>query len=171
MESMVRAAVLSTGFSAVAALLLWEIAFLGVRTVKFNHNGTRTKGMEGGERQSEEIEYHNNAIYRDFEFFYKVTLAILGGVGFVVTRINSQSMDATALLLRFAGALQVASAVIFALFIFFHQKSKVERWDTRYSWLQPLAWQECWMIAAMWAISSGVAVVAVPLLVSALKKS
>jgi hypothetical protein len=130
----------------------------------------RRFAARGGEKRSEELKYHNEAIYRDFEYFFKVTLAILGGIAFVATREKVTAAEVTTLLLSSAGGLQVVAGVIFALFIFFHQKSKIERWDDYFSWWEPVFWQECWMVVSMFAVSAGIGFGAIPGLLTVLRR-
>jgi hypothetical protein len=64
----------------------------------------------------------------------------------------------------------VVAGVIFALFIFFHQKSKIERWDDYFSWWEPVFWQECWMVVSMFAVSAGIGFGAIPGLLTVLRR-
>lgn len=161
--------ILWAGFlGLVIALVCWVLALLAIRAANFKADGTRFEPARGGERRSQEIEYHNNAVYRDFEYFFKVTLGILGGVAYVSTAASVRSTDAVNLLIRLGGPLQLASGIVFSLFVFFHQKSKVERWTERFLWWKTVTWQECYMVVAMIAISSAVCFGFIPQLVTLL---
>jgi hypothetical protein len=154
---------LSAGLAGgVAGSAVWWLAMLRLRRANWSAPTKRRADVRGGDKRSEELKYHNEAIYRDFEYFFKVTLAVLGGIAFVVTKDKVRADEVTKVLLSAAGALQLVAGVVFALFIFFHQKSKIERWEDYFSWGKPFTWQECWMVSSMFAISSGVAFGAVP---------
>jgi len=57
-------------------------------------------------------------------------------------------------IIRMAGYLQFFSGLLFSFFIFAHQKSKIERWQSQYSVWQILTWEETWMVVAIIAIST-----------------
>lgn len=149
-------------------LLIWWLAMFLLRRANWNSMGQRLSEIRGKDKRSEELKYHNEAIYRDFEYFFKVTLALLGGIAYVVTRQDGNNMNMVKVLLPIAGGLQLVTGVVFALFIFFHQKSKIERWEDRFSWWWPFLWQECWMVTAMFSVSAGISFGAVPLLLGRL---
>jgi hypothetical protein len=140
--------------SGAIGFVLWTVGVLILRHRNFP-NGTRKTGLRGD--RSDEINQHNDAIYQDFEFFYKLTLAIVGGLFFLTTRNAALKTDVVDLVVQMAQLLQIVSGILFSLFIFLHQKSKIERWDKRYSFLEILTWQESWMIVAMLAVSGAVA--------------
>src|SRR5713101_229344 len=101
------------------ALTLWWVGMMLLRQANWLCPRKRRFDARGGEKRSEELRYHNEAIYRDFEYFFKVTLAILGGIAFVATREKVTAAEVTTLLLSSARGLQVVAGVIFVLFIFF----------------------------------------------------
>ncbi|MCH7939074.1 MAG: hypothetical protein IID13_04955 [Candidatus Marinimicrobia bacterium] len=154
----------------IIALILWWAAMMLLRKANWLSPSKRRFDTRGGNNRSEEIKYHNEAIYRDFEYFFKVTLAILGGIAFVATRENVTATEISMLLLLSAGGIQVIAGATFALFIFFHQKSKIERWNDYFSWWKPALWQECWMIVSMFAVSAGIGFGAIPELLSILSR-
>jgi len=139
--------------TVAAFLLLWFVPLLLTRRANFTRAGDRRTGVRGGDRGSQEIEYHNLAIYRDFEFFFKVTLGIIGGVAFITTRADIPSGAVVATLVNAARWLQLLAGVTFSLFIFFHQKSKIERWHQRFTTVKIFTWQESAMVTAMLFVS------------------
>jgi hypothetical protein len=157
-----------TGLALVVAVVVWEALLLLIRAKNFNPPGDRRVSVRGGDRRSQEVEYHNLAIYRDFEFFFKVTLAIVGGIAFVATRPAADITERSAILMALGGWLELLAGIIFSGFVFFHQKSKVERWESRYAWWQPLTWQEFWMVATMLVVSFTLHCSVVPLLLAKL---
>lgn len=144
----------------MVGLIVWHVAMILMRTANWNRSGVRIKKI----KSPEALEYHNKAIYSDFEYFYKVTLAILGGIAYVATREKPLLADVNSILLLAAAGIQLISGIIFPLFIIIHQKSKIERWDRRFTIKEIAFWQECWMVAAMFAVSAGIAFGAVPYL-------
>jgi hypothetical protein len=104
-----------------------------------------------------EIDYHNNAIYKDFEFFFKVTLANVGGLLFLVTREPSSSICHSNVLISMAQLLQIMTALLFSFFIFCHQKSKIKRWKEPYPYSSIFFdWQETWMIFTIGTLSGAI---------------
>ena len=107
------------------------------------------------------IQYHNEAIYKDFTFFIKVTLVLMGGVAYLL--INPpKSHESMKQLLVFAALFQFVIGILFAILILFHQKSKIERWERKPKLLEPLLWEECWIVMSMIVISSNLSLVIIP---------
>lgn len=154
--------------AVLATALAWLLAMLALRELNFKKDGTRKGTAKGCEKSTEQIAYHNTAIYRDFEFFFKVTLAILGGIALLATQTAQPKTAVVLLLVKAAGLLQIVAAAIFSLFVVIHQKSKIERWSTRYSWWEPLLWQECWIVAGMIAFAVAMQTAMLPALTAAL---
>ena len=135
------------GAGALSGLVLWLGGMLLLRHRVWPTATNRTDSIAGTE--SGEIKYHNEAIYRDFEYFFKVTLALLGGIAFVATRPEPLQAKIISVMLSSAASLQLIAGAVFSLFIFFHQKSKIERWKNRFAWWKPLTWLECWMVVTV----------------------
>lgn len=139
----------------------WVSRMLKLRSINFKDvitdvNDQRKTPLRSGNdpaRRSQEIEYHNHAIYRDFEFFYKVTLGLVGGIAYALIQSPSFTSYPVVLLVFLAGLLQVISGMLFSGFVVAHQKSKIERWENKYADEQIVSWQECRMVAGMVGIS------------------
>ncbi len=144
----------------------WVAIMLALRAWNFAPSGGRNDVPRDGtaEITAKQIEYHNNAAYRIFEFFLKIALALLGGVAY----LSQAPTSANSVLLVRAGAwLLLLSAAVFSLGIVVHQKSKIERWPRRYNWYQPLTWFELWLIQGMLLVAVGFMVWFVPRLANA----
>lgn len=152
--------------SVLVGLFLWLISIFLVRNRNFHQDGSRKFPTRSNstESASKEIEYHNNAIYRDFEFFFKVTLGIIGGMAFIATREKSGSPETVAYLIKTGASLQIVAGFLFSIFIIAHEKSKIERWTVRFSLWDTLTWQECWMVVAIFLISGTVFLSVAPIL-------
>jgi len=139
----------------VLAGALWWSGVFWLRYSNFCSNGNRRIPARGetDSIRSSEIKYHNDAIYRDFEFFYKITLGILGGTAFLVTGSGRNAPATATFLVEAAGWLQLLSGILFSFLIFTHQKSKIERWQSRFKLWEPLWWHEGAMIIGMLLIS------------------
>ena len=124
----------------------------------------------------ESRKYHNEAIYRDFSFFIKITLAIAAGVGYLLCRgcpgLGPHDEGAR-VLIWLGGALQGVAGVVLALCVYFHQRSKllVEREEVldingpKESGLcNALEWQETYLFICMIWVSLGLAVLVGPYL-------
>lgn len=140
-------------FTFVILVVVWIVILSLIRRANFNADGTprfpRRGTKEGGIRSSE-IEYHNKAIYRDFELFLKISMTIIGGVILIAIKsIDIKDENLIAFLLNIGGKLLFLVSILFSIFVILHQKSKIERWEQRYTWLQTLSWQECWMVVVM----------------------
>jgi hypothetical protein len=106
--------------------------------------------------RDEPTDKHSERIYRDFEFFIKAFLAIVGAFGYI--RIEKYDLQSD--LIRTAmiglGSIGLAVAWLFGIFIICHQGSKLRRWGTRdktgkpcIEWNKMPFWQEIWMCLGM----------------------
>ena len=143
----------------------WVLLMLVLRTLNFKSTGERRVDWRQlkSDLLTREVEYHNNATYKAFEFYTKILLAIVGGVAFVATRAEPLSENAKLLIDAGGWAIVVVSA-LFCFLMFSHQKAKIERWQRRYSLLAPLLWNECWFSATAIAIACVVRLTLTPAL-------
>ena len=81
---------------------------------------------------------------------------------------DSENRALLSFVLNTAGWLEVLTSILFSLFVVVHQRSKIYRWKTRFSWWEPFCWQECWIVVAMWLIAAVFAFYWVPELKSLL---
>ena len=102
---------------------------------------------------SQEIKFHNEAIYKDFTFFMKVTLSIIAGVAFLLTQGDVKVSHITSELIQLGGWLQIIAGLLFSSFVVIHRKCKIERWKYRPSLTNPFTCQECWMVVTMTTLS------------------
>lgn len=115
--------------------------------------------------RSSEIKYHNEAIYRDFEYFFRVTAGLLGGSAFLVVQSKTPELTKNLdLLILLTAVFQALATCAATLFVLSHQKSKIERWAKRFTLKAILGWQETWMIAVMWFVTGAYSFAVVPLL-------
>lgn len=148
--------ILAVVFATVLGVaLVWVLVCLILRASNFAKDGKRhqTRHEKDDKRRSEVIEYHNNAIYRAFEFYIKITLAMLGGMAYVVISDGVSARDVAPKLLDVGSLFLIGAALVCSVAIFTHQKSKIERWSTRFAWWEPLLWVEFSFIAAMMSVS------------------
>ena len=94
-----------------------------------------------------DTEYHNKAIYQDFKFFLGMTGSILAGLAYVLR--HPAGASASRYLILTAGLIELAGSVLFAFFVYNHQKSKIERWPTRFTDSDFYSWQETGMVCIM----------------------
>ena len=112
------------------------------------------------------IEYHNNAVYRAFEFYIKITLAVFGGMAYVLTSDEVSAKGVVRTLLDTGSWLILAAALVFSVIVFMHQKSKIERWVTKYAWWESLLWIEFPIITVMMTVSILVRFLVLPALMT-----
>ena len=103
----------------------------------------RRKLSEHPELLSQQIEYQNKTTYRALEFYLKVLLAVLGGIGYVVL-FKSPLSESARLFVDAAGWIIVLVSGLFCTMVLVHQKSKIERWLFGYRLWSPLFWNETW---------------------------
>ena len=102
---------------------------------------------------------HSERIYKDFEFFVKVFMALVAGIGYIrlshltdMTAVTRQGMKAL-------GLLGILTMTTLAVFVACHHASKIRRWP-EVEWETLPFWQEIWMMLAMFAMASGLWVAA-----------
>jgi hypothetical protein len=159
--------ILITGLLSMGlGIFIWSLILIIVRNNNLDVSGrlpTRPIVNPEAEGRLSEIKYHNEAIYRDFEYFYKTTAALLGGVAYLVTQANQQLKVAT--LIELTSAIHVITTIAVTFFILAHQKSKIERWTTFFKMKSIFLWQETWMISVMWFIAGAYTFSVIPRLI------
>jgi hypothetical protein len=153
--------------AATAGILLWLLAVCVVRRSNFGpdqrHSDRPIRG-ETPEIRSGELKYHNEAIYRDFEYFFKGTAALLGGAAYLVVQARTPEVrEHLAVLITLTAVLQALTTIAVTLFVFAHQKSKIERWPQRFTVRSAMSWQETAMVGIMWFVLGAYGFGAVPL--------
>ena len=102
--------------SGLLGLVLWLVAMCRLRGMNFKSGARKDKDKrklsEHLDLLSQQIEYQNKATYRALEFYLKVLLAVLGGIGYVVLSKNSGSQSAR-LLVNAAGWIIVLVSGLF----------------------------------------------------------
>lgn len=159
-------------FSGIIGIFLWMISLKFVRNNNFNSSGRRPdKPIRGtsNDVRSNEINYHNEAIYRDFEYFFKTTAAIIGGTAYLIIQTRSKEIIAVlSLLIQLSSILQILTTFTISVFILSHQKSKIERWKSSFNLSQILFWQETWIIFVMWFVAGIYSLATIPLILQKL---
>jgi hypothetical protein len=99
------------------------------------------------------IELHNERIYKDFEFYIKVFLALGAALGYVQLESNADPPLISEFTLLIAGAGLITMWAI-AMSGASHQASKILRWKTvdfKHVW----RWQETWLLLGMFFLAAG----------------
>ncbi len=101
---------------------LWLVAVLILRRNNFLPSGERRTELRGAsdDIRARQIEYQNTASYRAFEFFLKVSLAILGGIAFLSVQADSIAHDKIKVLIVSGAWLLLLAAVVFSAVVFIH---------------------------------------------------
>lgn len=100
------------------------------------------------EDRGKETEGHSERAYKSFEFFVKVMLVIVAGLGY----LHVGKFPAPVKVIRQAelslGWAAIGVATSLSLFIIIHQGSKLRRWEG-IEWAKMPFWLEIWMCIAM----------------------
>jgi len=146
--------------------LVWALAARHLRTVYEREKDSDPADLR---RYAEERRYHNEAIYKDFALFVKVTLALTGGLIYLALRF-----DAELPLLIAGGSLQCLVGLLSAYSIFSHQRSKAKHWKALEDNEHPsnkwriypgfLLWQETAVVVSILTISFSIGLALVPVL-------
>lgn len=98
---------------------------------------------------------HSDRVYKNFEFFITVSLAIVGGIGYVRLEKFEQGVNVARQAMIGLGSLELVVATAFSLFVIIHQGSKLRRWEG-IEWPKSIFWLELWMCIAMMTVGCGV---------------
>jgi hypothetical protein len=140
----------------ITGLICWLLIMGWLRQINFTSETSRrgdNKCELTPELRSKEIEYHNLASYRALEFYVKVMLALLGGIGYLALTKNFRD-NTTRLLAELGGGIVVLVSFLFCIMSLAHQKSKIERWQRRPGLLSPLVWNETWFFVLAIVLAS-----------------
>ena len=109
--------------------------------------------------KGEPTEQHSERVYKNFEFFITISLAIVGGIGYVRLERFEKGADIARQAMTGLGALELIVATAFSLFVIIHQGSKLRRWND-IEWFKLPFWLELWMCVVMMMVGSGIWAVA-----------
>ncbi len=130
------------------------IAFLVIVTVILWPWQAASKKDKG-----QETDRHSERVYKNFEFFITVSLAIVGGIGYLRLEKFEKLADVARQAMIGLGSLELIVATAFSLFVIIHQGSKLRRWED-IEWFKLPFWLELWMCIAMMLVGSGIWAVA-----------
>jgi len=106
------------------------------------------------ELRSSQIEYHNNAIYKAFEFYIKMMLALLGGISFILlTKQDNSNNENINILIQCGGIFIFCITLLFCMLVIGHQKAKIERWTKKFKWHEIIWWNELWFVSMSIALA------------------
>ncbi len=92
-----------------------------------------------------QLQYHNERIYYNFEFFIKITLAISGGLSYLIINKITENAELVSYIVKLGAMFEILSGIIASTAIFFHVKSKIKRFEVMpksifkemWTWLEP----------------------------------
>jgi len=125
--------------------ILFVIVMVILRSINFNKKGERRNDWRKltNDLLSAQIEYHNKSVYKAFEFYVKIILAIFGGISLIALTEQDNGLN-TKILIQTGGLMTVGVTILFCVLVIVHQKSKIERWKKSFKWYEVLIWNECW---------------------------
>lgn len=97
---------------------------------------------------------HSERIYRDFEFFIKIIVPLVGGLGYTKLTFGVDQPEVARQAMRGIGALGMLAMTTLSIFVACHQASKIRRWQ-KVEWKTLLFWQEVWMLLSMYLLGTG----------------
>ncbi len=92
-----------------------------------------------------QIQYHNEKIYHNFEFFIKITLAISAGLAYLAINNTAGNSELISNIVKLGGVLEIFSGLIASIGISLHVKSRINRYEfppeniflAMWGWLEP----------------------------------
>lgn len=155
--------------SLIAAIAIWFIAMITIRFESFNSCGCRKIPLPTTNEilLSEELRKHGEGVYKDLDLFFKLSLAIFGGIAvLLLTNYPEDKLPLVKGLIEFGRWLQLFAAVFTAIFVISHKRSSVLRWKKRFPWWHVIYWGETWGFISGMAITFYFFFVASPLLIT-----
>lgn len=146
-------------FVVVYAVVSWGAAYQEHKELINNTKDDKEPKSESEEERLTSIRFHNERIYKDFDFFLTVILAIAGALGYLGVSLDA-SGPSKIKAMQGLGAFGLLVSFAFSFFIICHQSSKIRRWKKSFSWHDVFFWEEFWMIVVMLFASTGVWIVA-----------
>jgi Na+-transporting methylmalonyl-CoA/oxaloacetate decarboxylase gamma subunit len=144
-------------FLALIVVLLWlSLLFIFIYKT-WAIAKKKEKKEEKEEIKATNIQMHNERIYKDFEFFMKVTIAILTGIGLI--KFNFVRLPLAGKAITFLAFLELLAMTMAIISISTHQASKFTRWknvEIEEFW----QWQEPWMMVIIAIVGFGIWIVA-----------
>ena len=101
--------------------------------------------------RGKETNEHSERLYKDYELFLKVMMALVGAFGYV--RLSHNGALARDAMIGI-GSIGLLVAVTMSIFVICHLGSKVRRWEN-IEWGKAFFWQELWACVSMFARSAG----------------
>ena len=150
----------------VAALLIavgvWVCALLALRCESFRADGARkfplplsTTSTSPEKDLYEQLKFHGEGIYKDLDLFFKISLALFGGIAYVTLSESVKSNPGlVSELLQWGFWLQFFAAIFTAVFVLTHKRSVILRWSKRLPWWHVFLWGETWGFVAGMTITS-----------------
>jgi hypothetical protein len=159
------------------AIWIWVCALLALRWESFRPDGSRkialpvSTGSTTPEKDLyEQLKYHGEGIYKDLDLFFKISLALFGGIAYITLSDSAKTNPALVRELVDWGLwLQFFAAVFTAVFVLTHKRSAILRWKTRFPWWHVFLWGETWGYVAGMAITFYAFFVVGPRLIQLLK--
>lgn len=96
---------------------------------------------------------HSERIYKSFEFFVTISLAIVGGLGYVRLELFKGQEHVARQAMFGLGLLALVVSFFISLFVIIHQGSKLRRWKD-VEWEKWPFWLEFWMAIAVMTVGS-----------------
>lgn len=97
---------------------------------------------------------HSDRIYRDFEFFIKILVPLVGGLGYIKLTFGVDQPAVAREAMQGIGALGMLTMTTLSIFVACHQASKIRRWP-KVEWDTLPLWQEVWMLLSMYSLGTG----------------
>ena len=108
-----------------------------------------SKQVKSVQDRGKDTKDHSERIYKLFDFYIKVMLAITGGMGFVRWKIFETSPEVGREAMIGLGGISLGVMTMFVIFLWCHQGSKLRRWEN-IEWKMMPYWQELWMGLGMY---------------------
>lgn len=147
--------------SLAAATSAWFFAMFLLRTESFHATGGRRIPLpiESNTPSSDkdlydQRKYHGEGIYRDMDLFFKISLALFGGVAAIaLSKSATENPRLTRELIDWALWIQMFSAIFTAIFVLAHKRSCVLRWKNTFPMWHVLLWGDTWGYIAGMSVS------------------
>jgi Na+-translocating ferredoxin:NAD+ oxidoreductase RnfA subunit len=107
-----------------------------------------------------QIEYHSGAVYRNLEIFLKVTLALCGGLAYLVVNKISGDKHFLSYVITIASILEISLGIFIVIAILLHVRAQIKIYNLLPPYTRLFGWVEPYAIIFILGMSSAISYIA-----------
>lgn len=109
--------------------------------------------MARATRYNEATTPHSDRIYKLFELYVKINLALAAALGYVRFQYFDRDHTLARQGMLWLGIVAIATMTVLVVLVATHQGSKIRRWKRPFEWHFIPLWLETWMMLGMYGLA------------------